>query len=225
LIDIELKYIKIYEVSVLGLVFCHNCGNKLSSENVSFCHICGSPTNPSNNASISEQNEPRNTGKVQKSGTKTTTIYIAIIVIGLISLGLFYMYYNVWYQSTQNNGLQSPNEGPLIYEVYSNQNEVIPGAVSYYTVAVPSDAINPKLVGTFQVLNGETIKVEVLLEQGCADPLSSFDCVSIYSVSSNSGNIDLNLEPGNAYYLQFHNDAFLYPSKTVNVDFQLQSNN
>lgn len=74
-------------------------------------------------------------------------------------------------------------------------------------------------------MNGETIKVEVLLEEGCADPLSSFDCVSTYSVSRNSGSVNLSLEPGKSYYLQFHNDAFLLPSKTVNVDIQLQSNN
>jgi len=111
-----------------------------------------------------------------------------------------------------------------IDEVYSNQNEIIPGAITYYTVSVPSDAINPKLVGTYQVMGGETIKVDVLEEEGCVDPLSPFDCVSVYSVSNRgSGNLDLNLEPGKTYYLEFSNEAFLHPSKTVNVDVQLVS--
>lgn len=127
----ELKYTEIYEVNVLELVFYHSCGNKVSSENASFCHIYGShtsdsPTNPSNDASIPEQNEPRNTGKVQKSRSNPPIlIYISIIIIGLIGLGSFYAYYN-WQKSTQNTEIQSPNDGPIIYEAYSGSSEVIP---------------------------------------------------------------------------------------------------
>jgi hypothetical protein len=46
--------------------------------------------------------------------------------------------------------------------VASGEIAPIGGEITYYTFSVPEDAVNPRLIGQYEVLNGETIKVEVL---------------------------------------------------------------
>lgn len=90
----------------------------------------------------------------------------------------------------------------------SKEITITPGAVIWFTIYVPADANNPKLVGSYSTSNGYTIKVNVLKEEGCPTPLSAFDCVSIYSVSNRDhGNFDVSLEHGKTYYLLFTNEA------------------
>lgn len=112
----------------------------------------------------------------------------------------------------------------VVVDTYSASNdEIIPGEVMYFEVTVPSDSNNPRLTGTYQVADGETIKMEVLKAEGCPSPLNAFDCISIYSApESDRGSADISLEPGKMYYLEFSNKAFLFPTKTVNIDFQLE---
>jgi hypothetical protein len=49
-----------------------------------------------------------------------------------------------------------------IIDVASGEIAPIGGEITYYTFSVPEDAVNPRLIGQYEVLNGETIKVEVL---------------------------------------------------------------
>lgn len=63
-----------------------------------------------------------------------------------------------------------------------NSNDLIApvgGMISTYTFSVPYEAVNPRLVGRYDVLSGLNINVEVLEQEGC--PIPSFECIAIYS--------------------------------------------
>jgi hypothetical protein len=97
------------------------------------------------------------------------------------------------------------------------------GEVKYYTFSVPGDAVNPRLIGQYQVNDGQTIKVNILDQEGCPSPLSAFDCTSIYTTPNRDrGNVDVSLTPGKTYYLEFNNDEW-FTSKTTHVDFHIHS--
>jgi protein-disulfide isomerase len=82
------------------------------------------------------------------------------------------------------------------------------------------------LVGNFQVSNGETISVQVLKKEECPTPGNPDSCVSIYSISNrDNGNMKVSLEPGKEYYLVFQNNALLFPTKTVDINFEIQFGN
>jgi hypothetical protein len=99
----------------------------------------------------------------------------------------------------------------------------IGGAVSYYTFSVPEEAVNPRLIGHYEVISGLDIDVTVLDEEGCPSPLSAFDCISVYSASNrDSGDVDVALTPGKTYYLEFSNRGFLAGERTTQVDFHVQ---
>lgn len=65
-----------------------------------------------------------------------------------------------------------------------NSNDLIApigGMVSTYTFSVPEEAVNPRLIGQYEVLSGLDINVEVLEQGGCPAPEDSFECIAIYS--------------------------------------------
>jgi hypothetical protein len=94
------------------------------------------------------------------------------------------------------------------------------GTITYYTFSVPEDAVNPRLIGNYRVISGLDIDVDVLEQEGCPDPASSFECISIYSAPNRgSGDVDVPLAPGKGYYLEFHNPGFLAGERTTQVDF------
>jgi hypothetical protein len=96
----------------------------------------------------------------------------------------------------------------------------IGGALSWYTFTVPEEAVNPRLIGTYEVISGLDIDVTVLDQEGCPAPENAFDCISVYSASNrNSGDVDVALTPGKTYYLEFHNPGFLAGERTTQVDF------
>jgi hypothetical protein len=107
--------------------------------------------------------------------------------------------------------------------VLSGEVAPIGGQISYYTFSVPEEAINPRLVGQYEVLNGQTIKVDVLDQEGCPTPLTPSDCISIFSAHEQAhGNVDLGLKPGKTYYLEFKNNGSLSGPRTTHVDFYVQ---
>ena len=59
----------------------------------------------------------------------------------------------------------------------------IGGMVTWYTFSVPEEAVNPRLVGHYEVISGLDIGVTVLEQVGCPAPENAFDCISIYSAS------------------------------------------
>jgi hypothetical protein len=98
----------------------------------------------------------------------------------------------------------------------------IGGMVSWYTFSVPEEAVNPRLVGHYEVLNGLDIDVTVLDQEGCPAPENAFECISIYSAPGrDSGDVDVALTPGKTYYLEFHNPGFLAGERTTQVDFDV----
>ena len=96
------------------------------------------------------------------------------------------------------------------------------GAVTYYTFIIPEAASNPRLVGHYEVADGQTIRVKVLEQEGCPSPLSSSACISIYSTpNKDRGDVNIGLTPGKTYYLEFLNDGFELP-KTTQVNFKIE---
>jgi hypothetical protein len=94
------------------------------------------------------------------------------------------------------------------------------GEVTFCTFSVPEEAVNPRLVGQYQVRNGHTIDVTVLDQEGCPTPLNPFECISAYSTPGRDrGDVDVSLTPGKTYYLVFYNDGFLSGGRTTHVDF------
>ena len=113
--------------------------------------------------------------------------------------------------------------GSQSINVLSGEVAPIGGQISYYTFSVPEEAVNPRLVGQYDVLDRETIVVDVLEQEGCPTPLSPSDCISIFSSSEqNHGNVDLGLKPGKTYYLEFKNNGSLSGLRTTHVDFYVQ---
>ena len=99
----------------------------------------------------------------------------------------------------------------------------IGGAVTWYTFTVPEEETNPRLIGHYEVLSGLDIDVTVLEQEGCPAPENSFECISIYSASNrDSGDVDVALTSGKAYYLEFHNPGFLAGERTTKVDFHVE---
>ena len=97
------------------------------------------------------------------------------------------------------------------------------GVTTYYTFTVPEEAVNPRLIGHYEVISGLDMDVTVLGEEGCPSSLSVFDCISVYSASNrDSGDVDVALTPGKTYYLEFHNPGFLAGERTTQVDFHVQ---
>lgn len=95
----------------------------------------------------------------------------------------------------------------------------IGGALSWYTFTVPEEAVNPRLIGTYELISGLDIDVTVLDQEGCPAPENAFECISVYSVSNrDSGDVDVALTPGKTYYLEFHNPG----ERTTQVDFHVQ---
>jgi hypothetical protein len=104
----------------------------------------------------------------------------------------------------------------------SGEITTVGGETTYYELTVPEDAVNPRLVGNYQVADGDTIEVTVLDQEGCPTPLSPFDCTSVYSAPNRDrGDVDVPLTPGKTYYLEFHNDE-PFSSKTTTVDFHIE---
>jgi hypothetical protein len=98
----------------------------------------------------------------------------------------------------------------------------IGGALSWYTFTVPEEAVNPRLIGTYEIISGLEIDVTVLDQEGCPAPENAFECISIYSSPGrDSGDVDVALTPGKIYYLEFHNPGFLAGERTTQVDFNV----
>jgi hypothetical protein len=139
-------------------------------------------------------------------------IFLVIIMLSAV-LPIFVL-------STQTTLSQSY---PQSINVASGEIAPIGGAITYYAFSVPEEAVDPRLIGQYEVLNGQTIKVDVLDQEGCPTPLSPFECISIYSPPSRDrGNVDVSLTPGKTYYLEFKNDGFLSGGKTSYVEFYVQ---
>lgn len=120
------------------------------------------------------------------------------------------------------NTLRSQLDSQSI-NVLSGEVAPIGGQISYYTFSVPEEAINPRLVGQYDVLSGQTIIVDVLEQEGCPTPLSPSDCTSIFSApEQDHGIVDLGLKPGKTYYLEFKNNGSLSTPRTTHVDFYVQ---
>ena len=99
----------------------------------------------------------------------------------------------------------------------------IGGMVTWYTFSVPEEAVNPRLVGHYEVISGLDIDITVLEQVGCPAPENAFDCISIYSASGrDSGDVDVALAPGKTYYLEFKNPGLFAGERTTQVDFNVQ---
>jgi hypothetical protein len=79
------------------------------------------------------------------------------------------------------------------------------------------------LIGHYEVISGLDIDVTVLDQEGCSDPLTPDNCISVYSASNrNRGDVDVAITPGKTYYLEFYNPGFLASERTTQVDFYVQ---
>jgi hypothetical protein len=88
------------------------------------------------------------------------------------------------------------------------------GAVKDFSFSVPSNAVNPRLIGTYSVTGGILPLIDVHL----LDSIGSYIINEIRS----SGQIVKSLSPG-TYTLQFQNNAvFAGETKNVQVDFSLE---
>jgi hypothetical protein len=80
------------------------------------------------------------------------------------------------------------------------------------------------LIGHYEVLSGLDKDVTVLDQEGCPDPLSPDDSISVYSAPNRDRrDVDVALTPGKSYYLEFHNPGFLAGERTTELDFYVQS--
>lgn len=140
---------------------------------------------------------------------------LSLFLIGLVVFSLL----SITVLSTQTILSQSQ-----ILEVASDDLVApIGGAVSWYTFSVPEEAVNPRLIGQYEVLSGLNIDVTVLDQEGCRAPENSFECISVYSAPNRDhGDVDVALTPGKTYYLEFHNPGFLAGERTTQVDFYVQ---
>jgi hypothetical protein len=145
---------------------------------------------------------------------KKDTKIIAVVGIGAALITALLVVYFIYIPAQTGSSLYDPESMRVASEEIITQG----GAVTYYTFS-PGDAGNPRLIGHYEVVGGQTMNVYVLDQEGCPSPLSAFECTSIYSTpNQNRGNLDVDLTPGKTYYLEFHNDTLLFP-KTTNVDF------
>lgn len=125
--------------------------------------------------------------------------------------------------STQTFPQTQAQLDPQSINVLSGQVAPIGGEMSFYSFSVPEKAVDPRLVGQYNVLNGQTIQVEILDQKGCPTPLSPFDCISIYSAPElDHGNLNVGLEPGKTYYIVFKNNGSLSNPRITDVDFYVQ---
>lgn len=107
-------------------------------------------------------------------------------------------------------GTTPSQSNPQILEVVSDGFVApIGGMIMYYTFSVPEEAVNPRLIGQYEVLSGLDMDVTVLDQDGC-DPVNPQNCISVYSASNRDrGEVDVAATPGKTYYLEFHNPGFL----------------
>lgn len=125
--------------------------------------------------------------------------------------------------STQTYPQTQAQTDPQSINVLSGQVAPIGGEMSFYSFSVPEKAVAPRLVGQYNVLNGQTIQVEILDQKGCPTPLNHFDCISIYSAPElDHGNLNVGLEPGKTYYIVFKNNGSLSNPRITDVDFYVQ---
>ncbi|MGA7368952.1 MAG: hypothetical protein WBX01_07480 [Nitrososphaeraceae archaeon] len=93
--------------------------------------------------------------------------------------------------------------------------------VTYYTFSIPEDAVNPRLVGHYNVLSGQGMDVTVIDNEGCT--LTTGSCALVYQTTNrNSGDVDLPLTSGKTYVLGFHNPDSSAGERTTQVDFYAQ---
>jgi hypothetical protein len=61
-----------------------------------------------------------------------------------------------------------------------------------YTLSLPEEAVNPRLIGHYEVIRGQDIDVTVLDQGGCPAAENAFECISVYSASNRDrGDVDL----------------------------------
>jgi hypothetical protein len=124
--------------------------------------------------------------------------------------------------SSSNNAATSPSSPTPTYTkghhsetISSGSFSLPPGSgVKDFTFSVPSDAVNPRLIGTYSLTGGILPLIDVHL----LDSIGSYIINEIRS----SGQIVKLLSPG-TYTLQFQNNAvFAGETKNVEVDFSLE---
>jgi hypothetical protein len=95
--------------------------------------------------------------------------------------------------------------------------------ITWYTFSVLEEAVNPRLIGHYEVISGLDIDVTVLDQEGCPTPENAFECIPVYSAPKRDrGDVDVALTPGKSYYLEFGNPGFLAGERTTEVDFHVQ---
>lgn len=99
--------------------------------------------------------------------------------------------------------------------------------VSRHTFTVPEGAVNPRLIGTYEVISGLDIDVDVRDKETCPSDIEhegTVDCVSVYSAPSrDSGDVDVALTPGKTYILEFFNPGgYFAGERTTKIDFHVQ---
>jgi hypothetical protein len=123
---------------------------------------------------------------------------------------------------SSNNAATSPSATTPTYtkqhhsETISSGSFSLPpgGGIKDFTFSVPSNAVNPRLIGTYSVTGGILPLIDVHL----LDSIGSYIINEIRS----SGQIVKLLSPG-TYTLQFQNNAvFAGETKNVEVDFSLE---
>jgi hypothetical protein len=88
----------------------------------------------------------------------------------------------------------------------------------HYDFTVPEDAVNPRLIGHYNVASGLNLEVAVI-EQPC----SQDSCISVYySPHSAKDDVDISLTPGKSYTLGFLNPVSGAGERTTQVDFYVQ---
>src|SRR5215217_9354617 len=117
------------------------------------------------------------------------------MINNLIIIGILLLLASIGLQEGNNTASsQSPHQS---IDVASGEIVTEGGAVTYYTFIIPEAAVDPRLIGHYEVADGQTVRVQVLEQEGCPSPLSSSDCTSIYSApNKDRGDVNVGLTPG-----------------------------
>ena len=135
-------------------------------------------------------------------------IAAAIIVVAVAGLAIFLI---------QNQPLPSPT--PTIYDIANGNITVNPGSYQYYKFNLSNSAnVYPTVQGTFNVSNGETIRVYLMTSANFTAWQNHAATEEYYdSGIVNNGNVTVNL-PAKGDYVLVYDNSFSATPKTVNTE-------
>lgn len=205
-------------------MFCPKCGSE-NPEQARFCYKCGYDLSTLSQfpTKIPTNQNQSNTG-IQITPTRKSHV-LKNLVIALVVIFAILAISEMWLSSirgpTGSAGI-IPTQKSI--SILSGSIKVNPLSQSSYSFSVPNAVLNPVISGSFSVSggSGNDINVYIMSSQDYSSWKNGNQVYPNYNSGRvSSGNINLQLSPGQAYYIIFDNTFSLISSKTVSGQITL----